>query len=229
MSATRPELEQSGAAAVAGALATAVSDRGAAVLGVVGGRSVAGVYDALAAGPLSLAWERVHVFVADERCVPVDDPESNWAVVSASLTGPLVASGRMPAANAHPFRDEAGSADHGAAAYAEELAQVGGRFDAVVLSAGEDGHCASLFPHHPALDVVGRSFAFVDGSPKPPSQRITATVPALQTAACAVLLFVGEAKRDALARYRDPALGIADVPCKLVDACVRTVVLTDLD
>lgn len=222
-------LAEQGADAVGEALTAAVAKRGVGVLGVVGGRSVAGVYEALAAGSTGVAWERVHVFVVDERCVPADDPESNWAVVSPALIGPLVESGRMPEGNAHPFQDLPDRRDHGAAAYAADFAQVGGRFDAVVLSAGEDGHCASLFPHHPALDVAGALFTFVQGSPKPPPQRITATVPVLAAAACAVLLFVGEAKRDALARYRDPTLGIADVPCKLADACARTVVLTDLD
>ena len=48
-----------------------------------------------------------------------------------------------------------------------------------MLGIGPDGHVASLFPGHPALDVDDRVAVGVPDSPKPPPERITLTFGAL--------------------------------------------------
>ena len=73
----------------------------------------------------------------------------------------------------------------------------GGRFDAVHLGMGPDGHVCSLFPGHPVALTTGRDMAAVENSPKPPPQRTTLTFPALHRARLVVLLAFGGDKRDA--------------------------------
>ena len=51
-----------------------------------------------------------------------------------------------------------------------------------MLGVGPDGHVASLFPGHPALDVDDRVAVGVTDSPKPPPERITLTFAALEPA-----------------------------------------------
>jgi 6-phosphogluconolactonase len=76
-----------------------------------------------------------------------------------------------------------------------------------MLGIGPDGHVASLFPGHEALDVDDRIAVGVTDSPKPPPARISLTFPALNRARSVWFLVSGEGKADAVAR----ALGGADL------------------
>ena len=80
-------------------------------------------------------WWKVDVYWGDERCVPLDDPDSNYRLAREALLD------RVGAANAtYPMR-----CDEGADAYQLRLGELG-RFDLVHLGLGPDGHTASLFP-----------------------------------------------------------------------------------
>jgi len=222
----REELDRLAAQEVGAALSEVAYARGHAILAVVGGRSVAGVFAHLAA--LELPWRKIHIFMADERMLPISSPESNWQVVDAALVAPLLQSGRLLPEHVHPFRWEEGAADGGVSLYAAELQKWGGRFDVAVLSAGEDGHTASLFPHHPAILTTDRLFLEVDNAPKPPPRRITASRGLLELAGLAVLMVYGGDKRKALGMLEEPSLSLADCPAKLVGRCPRGLVYTDL-
>jgi 6-phosphogluconolactonase len=92
-----------------------------------------------------------------------------------------------------------------AAAYAAELAAEADEedvpeFDAVVLGIGPDGHCASLFPHHPGTRVTDRSDIDVPDSPKPPPARLSLSFPALDAAREVWFVASGESKAGAVAR-----------------------------
>jgi 6-phosphogluconolactonase len=75
-------------------------------------------------------------------------------------------------------------------------AEVGG-LDVVLLGCGPDGHVASLFPDHPALEAAGPVIAVAD-SPKPPPERLTLSLPVLQDVDLAVLVATGAGKAAAL-------------------------------
>jgi 6-phosphogluconolactonase len=87
----------------------------------------------------------------------------------------------------------------------------------VMLGVGPDGHVASLFPGHPQLDVHDQLAVAVTDSPKPPSERITLTYPALNRSRSVWLLVSGEAKAEAVAAalagdgdlHDTPARGVA--------------------
>jgi 6-phosphogluconolactonase len=84
--------------------------------------------------------------------------------------------------------------------------------DVLLLGLGEDGHIASLFPGRP-WDGPGPLLRVTD-SPKPPSSRLTLSLPFLRTASRAILLATGPSKREALLRLLDgdPALPASHLP-----------------
>ena len=77
-------------------------------------------------------------------------------------------------------------------------------FDLVLLGIGEDGHVASLFPGNPALLETKRLVAPVRNAPKPPSERITLTLPVLNRARHLLVVATGVGKAEALAGVFSP-------------------------
>jgi 6-phosphogluconolactonase len=73
-------------------------------------------------------------------------------------------------------------------------------FDLVLLGMGEDGHTASLFPgqQHAAGDTVHA----VHDAPKPPPERVSLGVAALNAAAEVLVLVSGAGKHDAVQRWK---------------------------
>ena len=166
-----------------------------------GGSTPRPVYEALAGTPYE--WEGVHAFMVDERCVPQTHPDSNFRMASEALLA------RVPAV-VHPMRG--GTCDE--RAYEADLRAHFGdvdvpRLDLCVMGLGDDGHTASLFPGHPALEERDRWVVRVDEPGMPPwHPRLTLTLPVLNAAAFALFLVSGESKRVALARMLggDPRL-----------------------
>src|SRR5207247_451329 len=118
------------AARVAGAV------RGGGHVSLAGGTTPRRAYEFLAAAP-GIDWAAVHLWFGDERCVPPDDPDSNYRLVAESLLSRVA----IPPANVHRVRGE-DDPDSAAAAYAEEIRGV--ELDLALLGLGEDGHTASL-------------------------------------------------------------------------------------
>ncbi len=222
----RAELDRRAAEVVAAAIDTRLSDAPHVVLGLVGGRSVGGIYGHLRGLPLP--WEKLHLFLADERLVPVTSDESNFKLIDADLLSAARASGRMPSDQAHPFPFDASRPDAGLAAYDASLAVLGGRFDIAILSAGEDGHTASLFPDHPSVASDAESFVLVENSPKPPPRRISASRRLLERTGVGLMVFYGEEKRAALEKFSAPDTTTVHCPSRVVRAMGRGIVLTDL-
>jgi 6-phosphogluconolactonase len=207
-------------------LREALAGRERVNLAVPGGRAVARIFQAMVREELD--WKRVHVFVVDERLVPPDHPDSNFKLVQEHLVGPLALAGRMPPDNAHPFLLDPECADRGAGRYERELEEQGSRYDVILLSAGEDGHVGALFPRHHSVEDPHHGFIVMDDSPKPPPSRLSSSRSLLQTARAAVLLFFGEAKREAYRMFNDGPGPVTACPAKLVLAIADTTVCTDL-
>jgi 6-phosphogluconolactonase len=94
------------------------------------------------------------------------------------------------------------------------------RLDLVWLGVGPDGHCLSLFPGFPELEVVDRAVVPIHGAPKPPPDRISLTLAALTGADRLVVLVSGAEKADAVARARagDASLPITRAVTTVQDA-----------
>jgi 6-phosphogluconolactonase len=180
------EVAARSAEAIATAVGAARATSGVAHLALAGGSTPRRCYQLL--GPLLGSWEGVHLWYGDERCVPPEDPEANVRMVREALVAPGAVEHRMPG--------ELGPTE-GAAAYARELGDT--VMDLTLNGMGPDGHTASLFPHHPLLDSTDL-VAGISDSPKPPPERITLTLPTLNTSLRLMLLVAGADKADALAR-----------------------------
>ena len=181
---------------LAGMLAERIA-AGARHLALSGGTTPQRAYELLA----RRGTDEAEIWLVDERCVPSDHADSNARMIRAALGDGV---------RLHEARGELGPED-AAWLYAREVEAIGGVFDVVVLGLGEDGHTASLFPGHPEADARHAPVIGVRGSPKPPPERITLTLPVIARARHTVLLATGEGKRDALARVRarDEALPAA--------------------
>jgi 6-phosphogluconolactonase len=152
-------------------------------------------------------WSRAHLWLVDERMVPVEDPLSNRGLVLESLVGRVVSPPRT-----HTVHTELPPED-AAAVYDRDLR--GAHIDLALLGIGRDGHTASLFPHAPALDVRDRLAVAAQAALEPWVPRVTMTVPALSAVQHVVFLVTGSDKADAVRRAfagpRSPA-----TPARLV-------------
>ena len=134
---------------------------------------------------------------------PDDDRLRRYPGVLEECAGRAAFLDEVGATRVHavPASDEVETAEEAAAAYADTVRAEGEGFDILMLGVGPDGHIASLFPGHPALDVTNAITAAVHDSPKPPPDRVTLTFEALRDHSQSVWFLVsGEAKADAVAR-----------------------------
>jgi 6-phosphogluconolactonase len=141
-------------------------------------------------------WDNTHIFLADERCVPLDSPDSNYGLIRSSLLGRTP----IPAENIHPVAVDPDDPAASARKYEEELRyffrlQPGDipEFDFIHLGTGGDGHTASLFPGSNAVGETVRLCAPVLLDPGK-HNRVTLTLPLINNAANVFMLVTGSAK-----------------------------------
>ena len=153
---------------------------------LTGGTTPRQMYGVLAALPVE--WGRVSLLFGDERCVPPSDPESNYLMAKETLLS------RVDAGAVLRIPGELGAED-AAALYDAAVGRMQ-PLDLVLLGIGEDGHCASLFPGHPALNATGWAVPVHD-APKPPPDRVSLTLGCLRNARRVIFLVTGAGKAEA--------------------------------
>jgi len=151
----------------------------------------------------------------------LDDPLSNYLLVSKHLPKDL------PEGVLHPFRFDADNPENGVKEYDKKLHQYGGRFDIVLASSGEDGHIASIFPHHHSVAHKSSGFIIMDDAPKPPEGRMSASPELMRKTDTGIVLFLGAAKKNALKNFLDQDLSCLECPAKLMAQLPSCYVLTD--
>jgi len=176
---------------IAAQIRASIEARGVCHMIVPGGNTPARCFALLAEMPLQ--WDKVHCYPGDERCYEKGHAERNDVMIKESLLS------RVPDVHFHPMPAELG-AEQAAEAYRAVVEPIG-LFDIAFLGMGEDGHTASLFPGNEALDQTV-SVVAVHGSPKPPADRISMSLPTIQLARQRVVLAAGESKRKIMARIR---------------------------
>jgi len=214
-------------------LLDAQAQRGEASVVLTGGRAARLIYQAVRQSPArdSVDWSRVQLWWGDERFLPTGDPERNETMAREALLDalPLDADRVHPMPAAEPDLDP----ETAAARYADALARAARpgsaalpHFDLVLLSVGEDGHVASVFPGHPAAYET-RTVAGVRGAPKPPPHRITLTLPTINSADEVWILATGAAKAAIVGMALTSNVGPVQLPAAAVHGIDRTIWLVD--
>ena len=191
-----------------------------------GGRSVTGIFRSLA-DRADIPWRKVHLFIIDERLVPVTDIESNYRLLYENLTDGLLKKNKIPAANIHPFIFKPGATDRGTEKYEEELKRFGNHFDIILLSSGEDCHIAGIYPDHHSVKNKYKYFFTMEDSPKLPKNRMSSSRILLKKSCAAVLLFYGDSKKSAFVDFLDNSIAETKCPAKIVSKINNSLILTD--
>ena len=142
-------------------------------------------------------WQYVHLFWADERCVPKDHEASNFKTAFDTLLSKVA----LPDKNIHRIKGEE-APDEAARDYEEEIRKFFGEserpgFDLIILGVGEDGHTASLFPGSKSLEETVRLAVpvYLEERKK---DRVTLTLPVLSNADQILFLAAGSSKAAVL-------------------------------
>lgn len=180
----------------------------------------------------SVDWSRVTFWWGDERYLPSGDPERNETQSRRALLDAL----ELPAANikAYPAPGDHATIELAAEAYAAELAAAAPEgaaypvFDLTFLGVGPDAHVASLFPDHEAVRDREHVVLAETNSPKPPPERLTLTLPVINSSERVWLVLAGADKAGALGLALADA-NPSDVPVAGVRGRQRTVFFVDRD
>jgi 6-phosphogluconolactonase len=206
----RAELRRIAAEILARKIQAAVRARGRCTIALSGGSTPGPVYQELGDSDLAqtVPWSQLEIYFADERAVPIDDPESNYRLVKETLLR------SHPEVLGQVFRMPADASDRDAAAkrYARRLPDP---LDLLVLGMGPDGHTASLFPGSAALDEKEERVLAVQ-APKPPAQRMTITPPVIERARVIVVIAAGAEKATLLERALNGEADPKAVPAQLL-------------
>jgi 6-phosphogluconolactonase len=151
-------------------------------------------------------WSRTSFFFSDERCVPPDDPRSNYALADKTLFTPL----RIAPSQIYRMAGESRDPQTAASEYEQQLRlatktspSAKPSLDLILLGLGEDGHTASLFPGAPVLQNHQRVIAATQ-SPKDPPNRLTMTLGVINRASVILFLVGGPRKAGVVRAILDP-------------------------
>jgi 6-phosphogluconolactonase len=188
------------------------------VLGLPGGSSVEEIFKSLKNKKID--WRRVQIFMVDERLVPFNNPTR---LIKDSFIGELISKRKLPKENVHSFNHK-----KQIQVYSEKLKKHSNSFDIILLSSGEDGHIASLFPEHNSIKNDEDMYILVSDSPKPPQDRISASRKLLSNSEVGILLMFGEGKRQAYENFFNKKLDIHQCPAKIIKNLSKAYLVTDL-
>jgi 6-phosphogluconolactonase len=155
----------------------------------------------------SVPWDLVDIYFGDERCVPPDDPASNYRMAHDALLRHVP----VPTSSVHRMEGERTDREAAARDYARLLPT---RLDVLLLGMGEDGHTASLFPYSTAVRERERRVVAATG-PDPYPSRLTITPPVIGEAETVIVMVTGSAKADAVARALEGSYSPEAFPIQL--------------
>jgi 6-phosphogluconolactonase len=198
----------------------AICTHGEFTLCLTGGSTPAAIYELLATRfQLSVDWKEIQFFWGDERCVPPDDPASNFGMANRTMLSKIA----LRPEQIHRIHGE-DEPNQAAFEYEHELRRffrVGEldndlpSFNLLLLGLGENAHVASLFPHHSALHEKTRMAVAVDVEATP-SRRVSLTMPVLNNAERIMFLVTGEKKAAAVRNVLQGAADPEQYPAQLV-------------
>jgi 6-phosphogluconolactonase len=176
----------------------AIAERNEFRIALSGGNTPAPVYARIVVEAHDFPWKSVRFTFGDERCVPPDDPQSNFRMARENLFVPAAVPEKSimrmrgeidPQVAALEYEDQLNviATDRGELIYQHDL---------ILLGLGDDGHTASLFPGTAALDEMERRVV-ANFIAKLTAWRLTFTFPLINHARH-ILFLVGASKNPEL-------------------------------
>lgn len=164
----------------------------------------------------SVSWEHVHFFWGDERCVPPEDPDSNYGMTKKTLFNKI----SIPSSNIHRIRGE-NDPEKEAVRYSKEITGFTLKrdglpvFDLIILGLGEDGHTASIFPGQNDL-LTSEKICMVSVHPVSKQKRVTITGSVINNADTIIFLVTGTYKAEMVSEIIERP-GIVDYPAAFIE------------
>ena len=194
----------------------AIDANGRFSVALSGGSTPHRLYETLATDPFreKIRWDAVHVFWSDERCVPLDDPRSNFLMARRTLLDHVP----VQADHVHPILSDLPAAlavTHYETTLQDFFKEQTPIFDLILLGLGENAHTASLFPHTSVIDEKERwvNEVYV---PEQSMYRLTMTAPLINQAGEVIFLVSGANKASALQSVLEGAYHPHEYPAQLI-------------
>ncbi len=186
-------------------------------IAVSGGSTPRALFDRIASDYVdAYDWSQLRLFQVDERCVPPEHADSNWAMIDTHLLQ------RIPGISAFRMEAERDGADSDYESILDS--ELGGApIDIMLLGMGGDGHTASLFPGTAALDESARRVVFNE-VPQLNTRRMTMTYPIINEARHKWFLAKGADKAEAFSHVQRgelPAAGVTDAEWYIDEGMAR--------
>jgi len=191
-----------------------IREKGIFAVALSGGKTPVIFFDQLSRRWAEPAWKNTHLFLADERYVPRDHPDSNYRLVMEHLVSRL----QVKIGGMHGIEATSADPEEAARKYQDDLYAFFGSeetmpvFHLIMLGIGDDGHTASLFPGSPALEETDRLTVPVEKTDIP-QIRITLTLPVINNADDIIFFVTGREKAAILGKILNHT---ADVPASRV-------------
>lgn len=173
---------------------------------LTGGRSAKVFYQNWLLG-LGSILKKIDFYFGDERCLDANDLNKNSTMVEE-----IFKSLNISGYSLHSIHTEGGNFKESAKIYGENSAQ---ELDIILLSLGDDGHVASLFPNSEGLKAIDSGYVYTQG-PAPYKDRISITVPMINQFRCKIVLVIGKAKGIAFKNTYKPSSQATDYPLLLL-------------
>ncbi|CAM0151024.1 unnamed protein product [Urochloa decumbens] len=154
----------------------------------------------------TLDWSKWYIFWSDERAVAKNHAESNYKLTKEGfLTKVPIINGHVYSINDNATVEDAATDYEFVIRQLVKVRTIGvsestdcPKFDLILLDMGSDGHVASLFPNHPTLELKDDWITYITDSPQPPPERITFTLPVINSASNIAIVATGDDKAKAV-------------------------------
>ena len=140
-----------------------------------------------------IEWSKVTFIFCDERMVEFENAESTFGLYKKLLEGSPIKEEQFLKVDVELDVISA------ARDYEEKIKTLMGdqpKADLLLLGMGPDGHTCSLFPGHDLLDEKNKIVSPINNSPKPPPERVTLTLPIINSAKAVAFVSTGEGKKE---------------------------------
>ena len=196
----------------------AIEANGRFLVALSGGGTPSGLYRLLTNEPYrnEINWKKTFVFWGDERCVPPNDPGSNYHQAYEILLKHVP----LPKENILRVKGEL-QPEQASDAYAQTLKDFADpgldwpHFDLVLLGMGDDGHTASLFPGSP-VEATSPTLAVTGYYQGRPANRVTLTPLVFNSARKIMYLATGQGKAVTLSRVLSDVLNQEQYPAQRI-------------